>query len=231
MPDRGARKQPAYVRRPQFQPQRAKTSASREKNAIEQTERFLIVCEGEKTELLYFEGFRVPGFTPTIKGTGYNTLTLVEEAIRLKAEIEEVASRKGESAYDQVWCVFDHDSFPDDHFNRAISKAKAAGFQVAYTNEAFELWYLLHFEDHHSALSREQYSPKLSVRLGHKYEKNSPSIYDELQSKQEEAIRRAESLLAEYGADQNPHQNNPSTTVHLLVKALRANVTPRPKIL
>ena len=223
MPDRGARKRPAYVGRPQFQPQRAKTSASRGKNDKVEVERFLIVCEGEKTEPLYFKGFHVPGFIPDLKGTGYNTLTLVDEAIRLRTEAK--------SAYDQVWCVFDHDSFPDDHFNRAISKAKAAGLQVAYTNEAFELWYLLHFEDHRSALSRKQYSPKLSRRLGHKYEKNSPSIYDELQSKQEEAIRRAESLLAEYGVDQNPHHSNPSTTVHLLVKALRANVTPRPKIL
>ena len=219
MPDRGARKRPAYAGPSQFKPQAARTSALRGQNNKEEVSRFLIVCEGGKTEPLYFKGFPVPRELLEVVGTGYNTLTLVDEAIRLKADAE--------SAYDQVWCVFDHDSFPDDHFNRAISKAKAAGLQVAYTNEAFELWYLLHFEDHRSALSREQYSPKLSGRLGHKYEKNSPSIYDELKGKQEEAIRRAESLMAEYEADHNPHQNNPSTTVHLLVKALRANVTPR----
>ena len=220
MPDRGARKRPAYVGPAQFQPQTARTSALRRQNVNEEGERFLIVCEGGKTEPLYFEGFRVPGKILEIKGTGYNTLTLVDEAIRLKNEAE--------SAYDQVWCVFDRDSFPPDDFSSAISKAKAAGFRVAYTNEAFGLWYLLHFEGHRTALSRKQYSPKLSVRLGHKYEKNSRSIYDELHCKQEEAIRRAESLLAEYGMDHKPHQDNPCTTVHLLVKALRRNVTPRP---
>ncbi len=107
----------------------------------------------------------MPGKILEIKGTGYNTLTLVDEAIRLKNEAR--------SAYDQVWCVFDLDSFPSDDFSNAISKAIAAGLQVAYTNEAFELWYLLHFEDHRSALSRVQYSQKLSDHLGHKYEKKA----------------------------------------------------------
>jgi hypothetical protein len=222
MPDHGARKRPAHVGPSQFQPQGVRTSVLRRQNISEEAERFLIVCEGEKTEPGYFEGFRVPGKILKIMGTGYNTLTLVSEAIRLKNE--------SRSAYDQVWCVFDRDSFPSDDFDGAISKAKAAGFQVAYTNEAFELWYLLHFEDHRSALGRRQYSQKLSECLGHKYEKNSTSMYNELQSKQGEAIRRAERLMAEYDEDHNPHQNNPSTTVHLLVKALRANATPRPNV-
>ena len=222
MPDRGAHKRPAHVGPSQFQPQAARTSALRRQNINQEGERFFIICEGERTEPNYFERFRVPGKILKIIGTGYNTLTLVDEAIRLKNEAA--------SAYDQIWCVFDRDSFPPDDFNSAISKAKAAGFQVAYTNEAFELWYLLHFEDHRSALTRKQYSANLSDHLGHKYEKKSPSMYDELQSKQGEAIRRAESLMAEYGAHHKPYQDNPCTTVHLLVKALRANVTPRQNV-
>jgi hypothetical protein len=52
-------------------------------------------------------------------------------------------------------------------------------------------------------------------------------MYAELRSRQAEAIQRAESLLAEYGADHNPQQDNPCTTVHLLVKALRENSSPK----
>ena len=134
----------------------------------------MIVCEGSKTEPIYFEGFRVPGRVLEIKGAGQNTLSLVEEAIQLRQE------QRGQT-YDQCWCVFDRDSFPADAFNSAIQKAEAAGFHVAYTNEAFELWYLLHFDDHRSALSRTQYRPILTQRLDHTYEKNSRTLYRELE--------------------------------------------------
>lgn len=212
--------------RSQFQPQSARTSEQRRVDSQEIKERFLIVCEGEETEPNYFRNFRMPGRVVEIKGTGYNTLSLVDEAIWLKQEKEAEALRRGESAYDQIWCVFDRDSFGADAFNNAIRRAQAVGFQVAYTNQAFELWYLLHFDDHQAALDRTQYGGILKDRLGHTYRKNSPSMYRDLQARQDQAIRRAETLLAGYGEAHNPQQDNPCTTLHLLVKALRANVSP-----
>lgn len=226
MPDRRP-KNWKQSNRPQFQPQGARTSRERLIDAQEVLQRFLIVCEGAKTEPNYFNGFRVPQLVVDAVGMGHNTLSLVEEAIRLKDEKEAEAQRRGRAPYDQCWCVFDRDSFDADDFNSAIRKAGAAGFHVAYTNEAFELWYLLHFDDHGSALNRSQYDGILADRLGHGYQKNSRTMYAELLDRQVEAIRRAESLLAGYGADHNPQQNNPCTTVHLLVKALRENSTPR----
>ena len=201
---------------PQFQPQAARTSKQRPFDAREVKERFLIVCEGKKTEPLYFEGFRVPGRVLEVVGTGYNTTSLVDQAIRLRQEETQ--------DYDQCWCVFDRDSFSANTFNSAIQKAEAAGFRVAYTNEAFELWYLLHFDDHQSALSRHQYEAMLTQRLGHPYRKSSKTMYQELEGQQEQAIRRAEALLAEYGEAHKPQQDNPCTTVHLLVQELRKNV-------
>lgn len=100
-------------------------------------------------------------------GTGHNTLSLVDEAIRLKGVKEAEAQWRGGPPYDQAWCVFDRDSFSADDFNSAIRKAEAAGFHVAYTNEAFELWYLLHFNDHWASLHRGQYHAILTERLGH----------------------------------------------------------------
>jgi hypothetical protein len=212
---------------PQFLSQAARKSGERRTDDREVLQRFLIICEGEKTEPNYFDGYRVPQLVVDAVGTGYNTLSLVDEAIRLKGEKEAEARRRGRSPYDQIWCVFDRDSFPADSFNSAIRKAEAAGFQVAYTNEAFELWYLLHFDDHRATLHRTQYCEILTDRLGHKYHKGSLKMYAELLNRQVEAIRRAESLLADYGASHNPQQDNPCTTVHLLVKALRENVSPR----
>src|SRR5207245_7644192 len=71
--------------------------------------RFLIVCEGERTEPNYFGSFRVPRDVVAIevRGTGYNTVRLVRKAIQLKRE-------DSENSYEQVWCVFDRDSFPAD---------------------------------------------------------------------------------------------------------------------
>lgn len=174
-------------------------------------ERFLIVCEGAKTEPNYFRSFRVNRevFEVDIHGFGRNTLSLVEKAVELKAKND----------YDQVWCVFDRDSFPARIFNAAFEKAKHEGIKIAYSNEAFELWYLLHFQFYDSAMKRKEYWKMLSQQLRHKYEKNSETIYEELLELQGNAIRNAKRLYASYSPC-NPERDNPSTTVFELVEAL-----------
>ena len=174
-------------------------------------QRFLIVCEGEKTEPNYFRSFRVPKNVAEIdvKGVGENPSKLVNSAKDLKEQEE----------YDQVWCVFDRDSWPPQDFNNAIKSAENQGFKVAYSNEAFELWYVLHFEFLNTGIARSDYRHKLSLLLNQGYQKNSEKIYDELVNKQPTAIRNAVNLLNQY----DPHipaRDNPSTTVHLLVKEL-----------
>lgn len=173
-------------------------------------ERFLIVCEGEKTEPNYFKSFPVPKDVIDIHGLGANTTSLVKEAIKLK-------NKDGD--YDQVWCVFDRDSFTKQNFNAAISMAKAQGIQVAYSNEAFELWYLLHFHYYHTAMSRKRYGTMLTQLLGYEYQKNSETIYEKLENRQKDAIRNSRKLLEQYDPP-NPECDNPSTTVHLLVEQL-----------
>ena len=174
-------------------------------------QRFLIVCEGERTEPNYFRRFRVPKeiIEIDVQGFGYNTRSLVNKAMELMQEDD----------YDQVWCVFDRDSFPAEDFNAAISLAKQYGIGVAYSNEAFELWYLLHFHYYDTGIARADYIVKLSELLGRRYEKNSRDMYDVLESRQGVAIRNARQLLALY-TPCRPAEDNPSTTVHLLVEEL-----------
>jgi hypothetical protein len=175
----------------------------------ELVERFLIVCEGEKTEPSYFGAFRVPKYVATVRGVGANTLSLVNHAIELSREDE----------YDQTWCVLDRDSFPPDQFNAALELASKHEIRVAYSNEAFEIWYLLHFSYCDAALARSEYARRLTKLLGRRYQKNCETIYEELLPRQEDAIRNARQLLHRYSPCR-PETDNPSTTVHLLVQEL-----------
>lgn len=178
----------------------------------------LIVCEGERTEPNYFKSFRVTPNVIDVRGIGANTLSLVRRTIVI---------RDDDGPFDQTWCVFDRDSFPAADFNEAIRLAAASDIHVAYTNEAFELWYLLHFNFHTAAYHRSRYSSMLSQRsrLGHPYEKNSTDMYNELLDRQETAIGHAETLLNRYDPSR-PERDNPSTTVHLLVQELNKWVKP-----
>ena len=176
--------------------------------------RILIVCEGKKTEPNYFRDFRV---TNDVYGAGLETIRVVEEAERLHEK---------EGPFDQVWCVFDRDSFPADRFDNAISKVQSReheGFRVAYTNEAFELWYLLHFEYQDAALHRSSYEDRLTRHLGRAYKKNDPDIYTLLQTKGDEALAtRHAQRLRTFHADNVPYSGqNPVTTVDELVQVLR----------
>ena len=182
---------------------------------------FLIVCEGEKTEPNYFKSFPVDTkvIKLDIKGEGKNTKSLVKKAIEWKNKDEYDEN-------DRFWCVFDRDKNPKNsndaqNFNAAITLARNNGIDVAYSNDAFELWYLLHFHFYNTGTSRKDYPDKLTELLGHKYQKNSETIYEELKDKQQDAIKHAKLLLQKYDRP-NPETENPSTTVHLLVEELNS---------
>lgn len=177
---------------------------------------FLIVCEGQKTEVLYFEGFNVKKdiIELEVSGEGMNTLSLINQAIERRNAGIRIKKR-----YNQVWCVFDKDSFSDEHFNSAIQKAHKNHIKTAYTNEAFELWYLLHFRYYDSALSRSQYEEMLTTHLKQRYVKSDPSLYEKLKPYQEKAIKNARKLRNQYPKP-NPAKDNPCTTVYELVEEL-----------
>ena len=107
-----------------------RTRSSRKQQTSEFKPNVLIVCEGECTEPRYFEQFNASNALIKINGVGKNTKNLVEDAMRI---------RKQTGPYDQVWVVFDRDSFPSQDFNDAITMAKNEKIETAYSDEAFEL--------------------------------------------------------------------------------------------
>ena len=185
-------------------------------------EYILIVCEGIKTEPNYFVALRkeLPKNTVevSIHGEGANTLSLVDRAQQIKKSRE-----NRDFQFDQVWVVFDRDSFEASDFDNAINKAESHGMKCAWSNEAFELWYILHFENRITGMSRTDYKGKLSGLLNETYKKNDLEMYEKLKVKgnQNQAINWAKSLHDNFkNSGIPPSSSNPCTTVYELVQAL-----------
>lgn len=194
--------------------ERGRPLGKRKQNNRELRQNFLIVCEGKETEPNYFQKFRVP--KTVIVGAGKGGLKLVEDTIKIRQEKE-----REKGSFAQTWCVFDKDETADAELRQAFASAKKAGVHIAYSNEAFELWFYLHFGYHNRHTHRAEYRTLLTERLGFPYEKNSVAMYEHLLPHQEKALTNAARLLASY-QPHDPAKDNPCTTVHQLVAALNA---------
>ena len=180
-----------------------------------------IFCEGERTEPLYFEGMKLDlrKSNINIHGMGMQTQALVDHA------------KKEARNDDEVWIIMDEDGKHD--FNNAIDSAKAANFEIAYSNECFEIWFLLHFQYSTSPQGRNVYYRELLTRLKEldpgikitSYKKNGKSIsniYNLLKDKQSTAIKNSK-MLEKFWNEQGellPSNMKPRTMVHHLVLRL-----------
>lgn len=202
-------------------------SSGRRQGTRAQKVSFLIVCEGEKTEPNYFRAF-IERWSEVkevnVKGCGCSTCQLIIEAKKLREKLE----RERMVPFDRVWLVFDKDEFKD--FNKAIADAKKEGMNCAWSNQAFELWYVLHFQYLDTGVDRKQYIEmiedkvrKASKSKTFKYKKNDEGFYQILQAhgEEEQAIKRARKLRENMGKKKNYATHNPRTEVDLLVDELR----------
>ena len=211
-------------------------SLNRDMPSILKKKKILIVCEGENTEPSYFRQFRLATATVHPVGEGYNTESLVGRAVML--------SKKDK--FDEVWCVFDKDDFPNQSFNAAIETAKRNNMKVAYSNQAFEYWLLLHFEDHQGgALHRSDYGDKINryiTPLGAYYDSDNSKLIDKAffmllcgidknsgYRRIDLAIKRARKIYERYTNDKpaveqslsaNPAKEESSTRVFFLVEEI-----------
>ena len=210
-----------------------------------QNKTFLIVCEGTETEPNYFEVFQRKAHDKkiakiNIEPAGLVGISLVKEAKSLK--------ELGNYADDEVWCVFDRDLKKENNnqqnFNEAIKSAVENKLNLAISNDAFELWFLLHYEYYQSETHRSNYKNMLSAktRLGEKYEKNSETMYEKLKDKQSNAIKFGKKLWLSHCKAQGVndpnnltieeriiiHNINPSTTVDQLVEKLNEVIFTKP---
>ncbi|MGR6431060.1 RloB family protein [Rhizobium sp. PAMB 3174] len=205
--------------------ERTESRLSRPKGKKRSYDRMLIVCEGEKTEVNYFEAIRrekrLPNADIEVVPSDYGTspLDIVEYAI----------DRFNESqAFDRVYVVFDR----DDHasYHNALSKADAThrklrndeGNLVPFTSVPsvpnFELWILLHFRDVLAPIHRnEVYAALRRAEFYPTYVKNSKTVFRDTKDRLPDAARRAAVLRGRFNKYDG---NDPYTDIDVLTSEL-----------
>lgn len=190
--------------------------------------RLLIISEGTKTETVYFNSIKkqihdrfkeniiIDKIDIDIIGTGRGTMEVVNYALK----------SRNRHTYSQVWVLIDKDQFTD--FDQAIKKAEEEDLSVAWSNQSFELWYLLHFQSVSSGMDNKHLTDRLSTHLQQNgiirepYSKSKPITYNNLKGNVLLAIERSDRLLIEHETLRNtiPSKMNPATTVQNLVRLL-----------
>jgi hypothetical protein len=195
--------------------------------SIEKKKRFLILCEGQ-TEELYFKSF--PVYAADIKS--------VHQGCSKSSLVECVPDYLEGENYDEIWCVFDMDVKGDingqfEDYNNAIGAATKAGYKCAYSNDSFELWFVLHYQFIDQEQLRTFFFQKLSEYWNMNYERDGKkrtfamAIYQKLlndpDASQTSAIANARKLF-EAQKGKVYHLQNPVTTVYQLVEELNLHL-------
>ncbi len=221
---------------------------------------FIIFCEDRVSEpvyLKYFETQRIKiNFAKDKKNMMRNVLDAIthcKENGLINCQGEDC---KIEDENTQVWCVFDRDKedTPEKinrgniEFDESIATAKRNGIKVAWSNDSFELWILLHFEDvavNEENKKREKYYDRLTQifdsienpnedlqkvkRYPHwnyknslKHENNFRNIVrNEAISNVSLAISRAKQLEQYFDSKElQNHEKSPYTLMHHLIEEL-----------
>lgn len=217
---------------------RSAKAPARQKTERAKNPRYLIVCEGTKTEPNYFKAllndWRISSKVVQIEpNNGSSPDRIVEHAVKLYDD-----DIKSGDSFDRVYCIFDR----DDHttFSAAIqsidtlgkNKRKPRPFTAITSNPCFEFWLLLHFEYSAApfyAIGNKSVGDQVISRLKQKhgfenYGKGHRDVYEKLKDKLPFALKNVECLR------QSNLQNNsvnPSTDVDFLVRALQDIVEKR----
>ena len=183
----------------------------------------LIVCEGEKTEPQYFDGFSRACQNPRVEiqlASEHGVpKTLVECAKRHKKDREAQGNRERDEnlAYDSVWCVFDVDDHP--HVADAKQMARDNDIHLAISNPCYELWLLLHFRESPGMQPRNKLQRTLKSHVPN-YDKHVE--YSTYSAGYEQAFSRAK-RMDESAENEGDSGRNPTTGVYKLTELMRAN--------
>lgn len=209
---------------------RAGAELQRQKRERVQNKRYLVVCEGTKTEPHYFrdllDDLRIrPQVVRVAPNDGVSPDRVVTHAEKLYSE-----DAAAGDAFDAVYCVFDRDTHTT--FDAAVRRTKDLSTEgrpfVAITSTpCFEVWLLLHFgytdQPFHSAGKKsvgDQVIAALKTKPGFaKYGKGQKGTYGQLKDKLADALTHAERLRKRGLATGS---TNPATDVDTLVKAIQS---------
>lgn len=188
--------------------------------------KFFIITNGEQTEYNYFTLLKAKRSVYDVKVIFENAdpLGLVQYAQRFVSEAN------------QVWCVFDiDDTYKDGRLVPALKQAEENGIKIAYSNVAFEVWLISHYEKCKTTLQLKDYAHEMDRLLKENGRSETYSKNDEKLLKTcfipnyKKAMENAKILYQTYVKEHNakcPNQRQPiwnwisSTTVYKLIEAL-----------
>ncbi len=183
----------------------------------------LIVCEGTKTELHYFNNLcheyrlkSVHTITVTPSSSGTNASNILQDA---KKRYDR--DKANGNTPDHVFCVFDRDDDKGANVSfqptiDTINKLKK--FQAIYSIPSFEFWLLLHFSYTRQCFANPKQLLTCLQKEYPAYQKKQQGLFTLLENHLDNALTNA--IRCEQEADQC-NEPNPSTKVHELVNFLR----------
>lgn len=223
---------------------------------------FIIFCEDQNDEPYYFRSFGIVNklivnCIPNQKKAKLNLLNTL--AYCKDAELVEYVNhtyKVKDDITENIWCVYDRDledenainikSVDDLNFTTSIITATEAGIKVAWSNDAFELWVLLHFEQvqmgiknhrihiytrlteilkEFPAIKKEYSDSILKGTFNYKIHLKKRTAFINhvlplLKIKVGDAINNAKELEKEFDHTVPYHDCNPCTKIHHLVNDL-----------
>lgn len=183
----------------------------------------VVFCEGERTEPEYLDALKRQPSVRDVAAVDLRVETghggsVPRTLVAMAAEAHSRATEE-EAEIDEFWCVFDVE-WPRNHpgLVDAIQQARANSIQLAISNPCFELWLILHFQDHSSWLDNNQ-ARRLRRQLDGSGDKGLDS--GKYMPFTADAARRAAGLDARHLRDGTvfPH-DNPATGMYRLLAAV-----------
>lgn len=202
--------------------------AKRKTDNLKIRNKFYIITNGEQTESNYFSLIKSRRSIYDVKIIFENKdpLGLVQFAIDNYPDAN------------QKWCVFDIDyTFEDKRLKPAIKLAAENNIKIAYSNMAFEVWLISHFEKCSRYLTTKDFKKILdghlkTINKNLEYEKaNEKLLQEQFIPNYKRAVENAKIVHQQWIKDshgQRKHSDelpiwkwNSSTTVYKLIEALK----------
>lgn len=185
--------------------------------------RFLIVCEGEKSEPNYVEGVR-----RNLKSDLIDVLVLgpcggakevVERAASELKSSRKIFKKSGDpfDKFDYVWCVFDVDDHDKDgKLLEALKQASDNGIEVALSNPCYELWVILHYRDERKDVHRHVLQSECKAV----YKRDDKHVPFEILWPNYDLAKERAANLRKWQIENDRRQGNPWTNFDELIEAL-----------
>jgi hypothetical protein len=184
----------------------------KKRQPLEYKTKFVIACEGAKTEPQYFEclkAYAPNAIIDVVKrktGRSYSLHVLAD----LERALEKVSLRKN----DEAWIVIDVDQNETQELSHIVNDAHDLQIRCGISNPKFEYWLLLHFVDPPKNMTSTQCTDAMRAKIPD-YDKNVPQSQI-TRERIEDAIKRAKSR---FDSNQKYPKSNGSS-VYILVEKI-----------